>query len=70
MHIQQPQCDQHGQTVTKDIGTAYTIFENLSEGMVRRATAKATGLAIDHATARIVSVHTRDKHRIHGEQSR
>ena len=70
MHIQQPQCHEHGQTAGEDTGTAYQVFKDLSEGMVRRATAETTCLATDNDATRELSGHTRGQHRIHAGEFR
>ena len=58
MHLQQPQYNQHGQTVGEDNGTAYQVLKDLPEGVVRRATAETTRMATDHPATRGVPEHT------------
>ena len=65
MHIQQSKHYKYGQTVGEDIGTAYQVFEDLSEGMVRRATAETTRMATDHTATGVIPGHTRGEHRVH-----
>ena len=48
MHVQQPKHHQYGQTFTEDTGPENQVFQDISEGMVRRATAETTGVATDH----------------------
>jgi len=62
MHIQQPQYHKHGQTAGEDTGTAYEIQQDIPEGMVRRATAEATRMATDNATAGELPGDTRRQH--------
>ena len=70
MHIQQPKYHKHGQTITENTRTENQIFKDLSEGMVRCATAETTCMATDNATARVVSEHTRRQYKIHAGQFR
>ena len=70
MHIQQSKHHQYGQAVGEDTGTAYKVQQDLSEGMVRRATAEATRMATDHTATRVVPEHTRGQHQVHAGQLR
>jgi len=70
MHVQQPQYNQHGQTVGEDTGTAYKVQQDLSEGMVRCATAETTCMATDHTATRVIPGHTRGQHRVHAGELR
>ena len=58
MHVQQSQYNQHGQVVAKDIGTAYQVQQDLSKGMVRRATAETTRMATDNDATGVIPEHT------------
>lgn len=70
MHVQQPQYNQHGQTAGEDLGTAYEVQQDVSEGLVRCAAVKTTCMATDNDATRGVSEHTRRQHRIHAGQLR
>ena len=70
MHIQQPEYNQHGQTAGEDNGTAYKVQQDVSEGMVRRATAETTRMATDNTATRVIPGHTRGEHKVHAGQLR
>ena len=70
MHIQQSEYHEHGQTITEDTGTEDQIFQDLPEGVVRRATAEATSMATDNPATRKFSGDTRGQHQIHAGQFR
>ena len=70
MHIQQPEYNQHGQTAGEDNGTAYKVQQDVSEGMVRRATAETTRMATDNTATRVIPRYTQRQHRVHAEQLR
>jgi len=58
MHIQQPEYNKHGQAVGEDTGTAYKVQQDVSEGMVRRATIETTCMATDHTATRVIPGYT------------
>ena len=70
MHIQQPEYNNHGQTVGEDPGTAYKVQQDLSEGMVRCTAVKTTRMATDHTATRVIPIYTRGQHKVHAEQFR
>ena len=70
MHLQQPKHHQYGQTLTEDTGPENQVFEDISEGVVRRATAETTRMATDNTASRVVPEHTRGQHKIHAGQLR
>ena len=70
MYIQQPEHHEYGQTVGEDTGTAYQVLKDLSEGVVRRATAEATRMATDKHATGVVPSHTRGQHKVHAGQLR
>ena len=67
LHIQQPQYNKHGQTVTGHNGTETKAQQNISKSLVRHTFIEATAMATDHTFARELSSHTRVKHRIYAK---
>jgi len=70
MHLQQSKYNKHGQTITENTRTEDQIFKDLSESMVRCATAEATRMATDNHATRVVSINTRGQHKVHAGQLR
>jgi len=70
MHIQQPEYNKHGQTVGEDPGTAYKVQQDLSEGVVRCATAETARMATDNTATGVIPGHTRGQHKVHAGQFR
>ena len=58
MHIQQSQYNKHGQAVGEDTGSEKKVQQDVSEGVVRCATAETTRVATDHTVTRILPEHT------------
>ena len=70
MHIQQSQYNKHGQAVGEDTGSEKKVQQDVSEGVVRCATAETTRMATDNTATRVIPRYTQRQHRVHAEQLR